>query len=716
MLVATVLVWLPAVGTMAAVGAALGAATSSAQPTYSFRTLNDNADTTFNQLLGINDAGVIAGYFGSGTPPTTHPNKGYTLAPPYTQGNYTDEDFPGSQQSQVTGIDDLGDTVGFWVDPAGESFGFSDVRGEFTSVANPVAGCGADFDQLLGLNDGGIAAGFCNDAEGKSHPYTLDLSTGVFTDITLPSSFSAASAFAAGVNDSGDVAGTYTSGSTGVTAGFLDVGGTFSSILFPGSKSTMVLGINNSDELVGSYVDTGGRTHGFTDTRGAFQTIDDPHASEADGGTTVNGLNNNGQLVGYYGDSNGHTNGFLADSNHPAVAANPYHPVSPFRLCDTRSGSGTSCAGQTLGPGGTLDVQVSGEDDQIGGVPADATAVVLNVTEADATASSFFTVYPAGQPLPTASSLNFGPNEVVPNLVEVGLGTGGDVSIFNANGSADAVVDLEGYVAPPGSGTGTSGRFNPLTPSRICDTRTTGGSGPNQCNAQGVRPGTVGPGGTLTVSVEGQGGIPASGVSAVALNVTVTNPTSPSFLTVYPNGESQPTASNLNFSANQTVPNRVIVPVGSNGTINVFNAAGSADVIVDVNGWFTDSTTSSGDLFTPAASPIRILDTRIAGQSLGPQGLLGMVVAGSYGLPTDSAAVVANVTVTDTTAASFLTLFPNFASLPLTSDLNWSPGTTIANLTITQLGFGGGLEIFNQAGSVNVVLDVAGWYTPASPS
>ena len=79
---------------------------------YQFRTLNDARDLTFNQLLGINNEGVIAGYFGSGA--KGHPNKGYQLFPAYGQGNYLNENFPGSRQTQVTGLNDLGVTVGFW--------------------------------------------------------------------------------------------------------------------------------------------------------------------------------------------------------------------------------------------------------------------------------------------------------------------------------------------------------------------------------------------------------------------------------------------------------------------------------------------------------------------------------------------------------------------------------------------------------------------------
>jgi hypothetical protein len=109
------------------------------------------------------------------------------------------------------------------------------------------------------------------------------------------------------------------------------------------------------------------------------------------------------------------------------------------------------------------------------------------------------------------------------------------------------------------------------------------------------------------------------------LNVTATNTTKSSFLTDYPAGATQPTASNVIFVAGQTVPNRVMVPIGTNGQVSIFNAAGSVDVVVDVGGYYTDSSNvaATGTQFTPV-NPARITDTRTgsnfpnAGKTLGP--------------------------------------------------------------------------------------------------
>ncbi|MEZ5249996.1 MAG: hypothetical protein R2713_12525 [Ilumatobacteraceae bacterium] len=88
------------------------------------------------------------------------------------------------------------------------------------------------------------------------------------------------------------------------------------------------------------------------------------------------------------------------------------------------------------------------------------------------------------------------------------------------------------------------------------------------------------------MTVSGRGGVPATGVDSVALNVTVTNPWDAGYLTVWPTGQPRPTASNLNFVRAQTVPNMVVVPVGANGQVSLYLSGGSADVVVDVLGWF----------------------------------------------------------------------------------------------------------------------------------
>jgi hypothetical protein len=371
------------------------------------------------------------------------------------------------------------------------------------------------------------------------------------------------------------------------------------------------------------------------------------------------------------------------------VPGSVYTAMTPTRLLDTRYGG-------RLGAGGHTDLPVGGTH----GVPSNATAVILNVTAVGESTAGFFTVYPTGGSLPIASNLNWVAGETVPNLVSVGLGTLGYVTIYNGLGSADAVVDLQGYFAA--SGGGTAGQFVPVVPARITDTRT--GSG--QPNA-GM---TLGPGTTLNVQMTSAGPIPAAGeVSAVVLNVTATDTTSAGFFTVFPTRAVLPVASNLNWTAGVTVPNRVIVPIGTAGQVSFYNGLGSADVVIDVNGYFT-TTALAGAAFTPLI-PARILDTRYASPlAAGLGNRLLLPVGGNGGVPSNATAVILNVTVARPTTASDLVIWPDSAGMPVASDLNFVGGQTVPNLVVVKLSAGGKIDIFNAFGTTDVIVDVVGWY------
>jgi hypothetical protein len=281
---------------------------------YTFQTHNNNGDPTFNQLLGINNGGEIAGYFGSGA--AGHPNQGYTLASPYGSANYTNENFPGSVQTQVTGINNSGLTVGFWADQnnatqVNNNIGFVNNGGTFTSVVDPntVTFNGVQVNQLLAVNNNNMAAGFYINGGGNAQGYTYNIGTQAFTPVNIAG---ATAVTAAGVNDAGVIAGFYTN-AVAVTLGFILNGGSLTSLQDPNGVATMILGLNNKGLADGVYMDAGGLFHGFvydilTNT---FTTVDDPNGNGTN--TTLNGLNDHGQLTGFYVDANGNTNGLLAN-------------------------------------------------------------------------------------------------------------------------------------------------------------------------------------------------------------------------------------------------------------------------------------------------------------------------------------------------------------------------------------------------------------------
>ena len=380
-----------------------------------------------------------------------------------------------------------------------------------------------------------------------------------------------------------------------------------------------------------------------------------------------------------------------------------YHPVGPARIYDSRQGGGR------IGPWQSRTVQVAGRPG--GPVPLNGVAAVtVNVTAVGASAPTYLTVYPDGGAQPTTSNLNVPPNQTVANLVDVTLGRNGAISIFNAAGSIDVVVDVSGWTSITGNDADTSGLYRPLVPSRLLDTRSgLGGSA------------TIGPQQTANLTVLNRGGIPAGGVSAVVLNVTATGPSAASYLSVYPTGGSRPLTSSVNFTAGQTVPNRVIVGVGAAGQVSIFNAAGNVDVVVDVSGWFTDASNpaAKGGSFT-GVYPARVTDTRygtggVARAPLRAGSPLTVPIAGLGGVPamTDVVpprAVVINVTVTNTSTYSHLVVYPSDATDPGSSDLNWLGGQTVCNLTVARLGPDGRITLANGGGSTDVIVDVMGWF------
>jgi hypothetical protein len=379
---------------------------------------------------------------------------------------------------------------------------------------------------------------------------------------------------------------------------------------------------------------------------------------------------------------------------NPAIAApqaGRFHSLSPTRVLDSRDGTGSVQA--PWGPGETRNLTVAG----VGGVPADATAVTLNVTVTDTSAGSFLTVFPAGQGWPLASNLNWPAGDTRPNLVVAKIGAGGAVSIFNYAGSVDVVADVQGWF-DDGSDP-TADALVAVSPVRVLDSR----------DGTGGYTTPWGPGTTRALSVAGVAGVPA-GVDAVMLNVTVTDTSTGSFLTVFPAGQGWPLASNLNWPAGDTRPNLVVAKIGAGGAVSIFNYAGSVHVVADVVGYL--DTGASAPLFT-AISPARVLDSRDGtGGYWTPWGAgstRSVLVTGALNVPGDATGVVVNVTVTNPTAASFVTAFPNGVALPWASNLNFGPGQTVPNLALVPVGSGGRIALYNLQSTVDIVVDVVGY-------
>lgn len=388
-----------------------------------------------------------------------------------------------------------------------------------------------------------------------------------------------------------------------------------------------------------------------------------------------------------------------------AVTSNGYVPVNPARICDTRSGSGLPCAGQTLGAGATLNVQVAGK----GGVPASgASAAVLNVTVTGGSSNTQIRVYPVGGPV-SNPVLNPAAGVTANNQTTVKLGTGGQISVRNSSGSIDVLVDVEGYYASAGS------EFVSMTPTRIADTRSTSG--------KPYAGETLAASGTLNVQVGGVSGIPASATAAV-LDVTVVRPPHGGWLALYPAGITRPQpASTMNYSASTNLTKEVTVRLGTSpaphGAIKIYNAsAGSTDLIVDVEGFYVPPAADQYVALTPA----RIADTRTgsgqpyAGHPITAGGTLTVQASGVGGVPAGADAVVVNFTVPSGTAASsYLVAYPAGTSPhPTATSIYWT-GTDAFNESTIKLSSTGAFSVYNSSGTTDLVVDVLGYDAPPPP-
>ncbi|MFD7838925.1 PKD domain-containing protein [Streptomyces sp. NPDC059761] len=374
-----------------------------------------------------------------------------------------------------------------------------------------------------------------------------------------------------------------------------------------------------------------------------------------------------------------------------------FTPYAPTRLLDTRDGTGAPRG--MVQAYSSAKVKIAGN----GKIPAGVTAVALNVTATNTSNPGHVTVFPGGTTRPTTSNVNFVAAQTVPNMVIVPVGKDGTVELYNGSWTPiDLIADITGYFTR----TAASG-YTPINPVRAVDTR----------SGQGAPQGQVG--GRKTIGVQLGGWYVPNNATAVALNVTVTNPREDGHLTAYPSGQQAPNTSNVNFKAKQTVANSVIVPVGADGKVNIFNGAwAGTDVIVDVVGYYSPD--SSGAFM--AMAPKRRLDTRSWGE--GP-----MYDGGYIWMPMSTqdkgiTGVVLNTTVTNTKADGFLSVAPDPNSLddyangtkvfpprPTASTLNWTAGTTVPNLVQASTGNTGIVDFWNQSwDTADLIIDMFGYY------
>jgi hypothetical protein len=306
---------------------------------------------------------------------------------------------------------------------------------------------------------------------------------------------------------------------------------------------------------------------------------------------------------------------------------------------------------------------------------------------------------------------------------EIGIGTVGGrflpTAVYTGGALAGRAITAIGgggnsffaITAEPAGKATAAGTFTAIAPARVLDTRTGfgGTSGPVPGQAR------------INVQAAGWNGIPEN-ASAVAMNLTVTDPATSGYLSVSASGAALPQTSNLNFEAGRTVPNMVISPIGADGKFSIFNGSpAAANLIADITGYFLGGTPGTPGAYQPVA-PTRLLDTRIglgaAKRAAGPLSTTDVAITGRAGVPaSDVSAVVLNVTATDSSSVGYVTAFGKAAARPATSNLNYQTGGTVASLVVAPIGASGAISLYNgSAGSVQLIADVAGYFLAGTPT
>ena len=366
------------------------------------------------------------------------------------------------------------------------------------------------------------------------------------------------------------------------------------------------------------------------------------------------------------------------------------HALVPHRLVDTREGLGAPR--RKVRPGETVVVSTRGTP----GLPTTGVrSVVVNVTATESTRDTYFMVYPRGGVKPTdASCLNPGAHRDCSNYVVTPVDANGDFLLYNHSADTHLVVDITGYGAASGGV-----MLNPLPPARLLDTRK--GIGAPLARLRGGR--------SIDLQVTGRGGVPDAGVDSVVVNVTTVGASKRGFVAAHSTDVKRPTSSNANYSPGHIVSNTMICKVGGNGRIRIFVNAGEVDMVLDVTGWYG----ATGSRLV-AADPSRILDTREGNgapkRPLTARQVLPLQVRGRGNVPSDATAVVLNLTAVTPSADGYVTAYPTDATRTETSSINMVRGETLANLVVSKLGPDGAINLYNHAGSVELVADVTGWF------
>jgi hypothetical protein len=295
--------------------------------------------------------------------------------------------------------------------------------------------------------------------------------------------------------------------------------------------------------------------------------------------------------------------------------------------------------------------------------------------------------------------------------VSVGVGSAAPARAATASTTRTGSTVAPATTAASTTPTQLPGTYVSLTPARILDT-STGTGAPKQAVAAN---------GTIKVAVLGHGGLPSSGVAAVAVNLTVASATAGGYLTAYPDGTSRPGTSTLNFTSGVTVSNLAFLKVPASGVVDLYNgSAGTVRMVGDVKGYFVGGTATVPGAYVPL-TPQRILDTgngtNTTKTSIGAKGGLSLNVHGLGGVPSKAVdTVTLNVTVAGATATGWLSAYDEAIPGHGGPANSFTAGRSSASLVTVRVTKSGLVGFYNSSsGSARLVADVEG-YTLAGPT
>ncbi len=383
-------------------------------------------------------------------------------------------------------------------------------------------------------------------------------------------------------------------------------------------------------------------------------------------------------------------------------------PVTPCRIADTRSSSGFtgSFGPPSMTAGSTRNFPIPKSSC---GIPETAQLYSLSVTAVPPAPLGYLSIWPTGELQPLVSTLNSSDGQVVANAAIVPAGSSGDVSVYVSN-TTDVVIDIDGYFIPESA---AAAAFYTDKPCRIADTR----SGSGFTGAFG--PPSMAAGSTRAFPILSSSCNIATTATAYSLNMTVVPLGALDYLSLWPDGESQPLVSTVNSFNGRIVANAALVPAGApNGGVDVF-VSNTTNLVIDIDGHFGPSG-GTGALNLYPVSPCRIADTRSGSGfsgAFGPPSLVGgatrsfPIPSSSCGIPSTAQAYSLNMTVVPRGPLGYLTTWPTGQPQPYVSTLNSLNGTIVPNAALVPAGTAGAIDVF-ASNNTDLVIDITGYFAP----